>query len=157
MDLRPPEFFRNCKETDSLDEEAWRDILAVPGKMRSEKERLFLITGGCTAAETKVWNHPAYDIWGLGIQMFVLLTYANDKVCNEFKSGLGVSAWGNPVAHKQAVLDGEPPSLKDLNYSEEFKTLVSSMLTKDPKKRPTVSELLSTPLMKKYTELRKEM
>ena len=112
------------------------------------------MTGGCTAAETKVWNHPAYDIWGLGRSMLVLITITND---NEFRSGLGVHAWANPVAQKRAVLDLEPPSLEDFNYSEEFKTLVLSMLIKDPKKRPTVSELLSTPLMKKYTELRKEM
>jgi len=73
------------------------------------------------------------DIWSLGILMYELYT---GKI--PYKSVHIVSLFRD-------IVKKEPPMIKDPRVPNSHVILASSMLVKDPKKRPTATALLRTP------------
>ena len=85
------------------------------------------------------YSYPS-DIWSLGLIMLELIMgeYPYPNSTNYFQ-----------LLH--TITDGDVPKVpEDAGLSDDLRDFVSKCLSKDPAKRPTVTELQEHPWMKQY-------
>ncbi|KAI8387957.1 kinase-like domain-containing protein [Radiomyces spectabilis] len=79
------------------------------------------------------------DVWSLGLSLV------------EMAGGKYPYTYDNMFAQLKAIIDEEPPTMPD-SYSPEARDFIAACLRKDPLKRPTYSQLLEHPFVKKYED-----
>mmetsp|Transcript_1219 Transcript_1219/g.1855 ORF Transcript_1219/g.1855 Transcript_1219/m.1855 type:complete len:776 (+) Transcript_1219:712-3039(+) len=77
------------------------------------------------------------DVWALGCVLYELCTLRHAFEANSMKGLIG------------KILRGKYPSIST-RYSSDLRRIIDAMLQKDPRKRPSVEELLSNSYVKKY-------
>ncbi|CAF0733330.1 unnamed protein product [Rotaria sordida] len=91
----------------------------------------------------EVMKHDGYesksDIWSVGCLLYEMCTYQHAF------DGKGLMN----VIYK--VVEGTPPELPK-TYSKELNDLLAKMFTKDPKQRPSATELLQSPLILQHCQ-----
>lgn len=84
--------------------------------------------------EEKPYNHKS-DIWSLGCVLYELCT---------FRHPFEAKNQGSLI---MKIVKGQYPAVSS-KYSEELRDMVSSLLTKDYRKRPAIADILEKPAMK---------
>lgn len=82
------------------------------------------------------YNHKS-DVWALGCVLYELCTLRHAFEANSMKGLIG------------KILRGIYPAISS-RYSPDLRRLIDSMLKRDPRRRPSVEELLKHPLVAKY-------
>lgn len=85
--------------------------------------------------ENKPYNSSS-DVWAYGCIVYEMCTFAHPFEAVDFPS-LAVR-----------ILNAEPPELPQPLYSKELSALVAGMLRKNPAKRTTLKEVLSSPIVR---------
>jgi NIMA (never in mitosis gene a)-related kinase len=84
--------------------------------------------------QEKPYNQKS-DIWSMGCILYEMLTLKHAFDANSMK-GLVLK-----------ILKGTYPAIP-ASYSEDIRSLVSELLTKDPSKRPSIRQILEKPFLK---------
>ena len=80
-------------------------------------------------------NITKQNVWAIGVIAYELCTFNNP-----FK-GERLSVLFNAIIN-------DPPTQMEQNYSQELKDLISSMLIKDPEKRPSIQQLIQVKIIR---------
>jgi NIMA (never in mitosis gene a)-related kinase len=103
-------------------------------------------TGTPYYASPEVWRDDPYDvksdIWSLGCVLYEAAALRPPFQAEDMKS-----------LYKK-VIKGSFPPLPD--HSEDFNSIISLLLTLDPKRRPSASEILKNPLVLRRVNIKEE-
>ncbi|QPG77180.1 hypothetical protein FOA43_004586 [Brettanomyces nanus] len=83
------------------------------------------------------------DIWSLGLSVLEVA-----KGCYPYPP----ETYANIFSQLSAIVDGQPPELPEGKFSKEARNFVSKCLSKNPDDRPTYTELLEDPWLKRVDE-----
>ena len=88
-------------------------------------------------------NDPYYslnvDVWSAGVMLFEML------------SGIRPFVSASEPLEISAILHNEPRKLP-AEFSEEIQNLITFMLNRNPKERPSIKEVLKRPILRQYVE-----
>ncbi|EXX69208.1 Pbs2p [Rhizophagus irregularis DAOM 197198w] len=91
------------------------------------------------------------DVWSLGLSMLELGTGKYPYPVPDKNERVGLFAQLN------AIVQGDPPSLPEDNFSAECRDFVAQCLNKNPQNRLTYAQLLEHPFLKKYEDVDVDM
>ncbi|KAJ3088789.1 MAP kinase kinase Wis1 [Quaeritorhiza haematococci] len=88
------------------------------------------------------------DIWSLGLSLVEMATGRYPYPADQYDS---------VFAQLNAIVSDEPPELPAGKFSDECRDFVRQCLNKNPKERPTYSQLLEHPWIQKYDKIDVDM
>lgn len=104
-------------------------------------------TGTPYYASPEVWKDDPYDvksdIWSLGCVLYEAAALRPPFQAEDMKS-----------LYKKVIKGSFSPLS---NFSDDFNSVISTLLTLDPKKRPSASEILKNPLVHKRVNIKEEL
>ena len=86
-------------------------------------------------AKEKKPNFSKQNVWAIGV-----IAYELCKFNHPFKGE-------RPSVLFNAIIN-DPPTPMEQNYSQELKDLISSMLIKDPEKRPSIQQMIKVKIIR---------
>jgi NIMA (never in mitosis gene a)-related kinase len=86
-------------------------------------------------AKEKKPNFTKQNVWAIGVIAYELCTFNHP-----FK--------GERLSDLFNAIINDPPTQMEQNYSQELKDLISSMLIKDPEKRPSIQQMIKVKIIR---------